>query len=206
MKKTLIIIDFQYDFCDPKGSLYVKGAEEAKKGIIKYMEKNHNAFNQIIYTRDWHTPEDWSFKKNGKDGLWPDHCVQNTHGAEIDKELYDNLNKYGIKVDIFNKGTVYTHEEYGAFENCRFKGGDKADIKNYFFNNYGNDPKTEISIINNKVVVCGLAGDYCVKESTKSLLKHFKFNLELLVSGIASIDNGETLKKFIADNKIPIAR
>ena len=37
--KSLIIIDFQYDFCDPKGSLYVKGAQEARKGIIDYMQK-----------------------------------------------------------------------------------------------------------------------------------------------------------------------
>ena len=206
MKKTLIIIDFQYDFCDPKGSLYVKGAEEAKKGIINYMEKNHKSFNQIIYTQDWHTPQDWSFKKNGKDGLWPDHCVQNSHGAEIDGELLKKLREYKIEETFFKKGTVYTHEEYGAFENCRFKGGDKNDIKNYFFNNYGNDKKTEISIFNKNVVVCGLAGDYCVKESTKSLLNHFKFNLELLVSGIASIDNGDTLKKFMEDNKIPIAK
>ena len=204
MKKTLIIIDFQYDFCDPKGSLYVKGAEEAKKGIINYMEKNHKSFNQIIYTQDWHTPQDWSFKKNGKDGPWPDHCVQKSHGAEVDKELLEKLGKYKIEEKFFKKGTVYTHEEYGAFENCKFKGGDKNDIKNYLFNNYGND--SEISINNKNVVVCGLAGDYCVKESTKSLLKHFKFNLELLVDGIASIDNGETLKKFIDEKKIPIAK
>jgi len=38
--KTLIIIDFQNDFCQPTGSLYVPGAEQAKKGIISYMEKN----------------------------------------------------------------------------------------------------------------------------------------------------------------------
>ena len=202
--KSLIIIDFQYDFCDPKGSLYVKGAEEAKKGIIEYMEKNHSSFNQIIYTKDWHTPEDWSFKKNGKDGPWPDHCVQNTHGAEIDKELYEKLKKYNIPITIFNKGTVYTHEEYGAFENLKFREGDKADIKNYTFDNYGNN--SGITIFNKNVVVCGLAGDYCVKESTKNLLKHWKFNLELLVSGIASIDNGDTLKKFIEENKIPIAK
>ena len=206
MTKTLIIIDFQYDFCDPKGSLYVKGAEEAKKGIINYMEKNHKSFNQIIYTQDWHTPQDWSFKKNGKGGLWPDHCVQNSQGAEIDKELLKKLREYKIEETFFKKGTVYTHEEYGAFENCRFNGEDKNDIKNYFFNNYENDKKKEISIFNKNVVVCGLAGDYCVKESTKSLLKHFKFNVELLVSGIASIDKGETLKKFMDDNKIPIAK
>ena len=37
--KSLIFTDFQYDFCDPNGSLYVKGVEEAKKGILEYMKK-----------------------------------------------------------------------------------------------------------------------------------------------------------------------
>ena len=67
--KSLIIIDFQYDFCNPKGSLYVKGAEEAKKGILKYMEANNKSFNQIIYTCDCHTKEDKSFKKMEAHGL-----------------------------------------------------------------------------------------------------------------------------------------
>ena len=36
----------------------------------------------------------------------------------------------------------------------------------------------------------------------KNLLKHWNFNLEVLVSGIASIDNGEKLKEFIKENKL----
>ena len=201
--KSLIIIDFQNDFCQPTGSLYVKGAEEAKKGIISYMQKNHKNFNQIIYTKDWHTQQDESFKKNG--GIWPDHCVQNTKGAEIDKELYDELNKYNIPTQIFNKGTVYTHEEYGAFENFRLKDNNKKDdIKNCVFSNFGND--SEIFLDNENVVICGLTGDFCVMESTKNLMKHWKFNLEVLVSGISSIDGGDKLKNFIKEKNLAIAQ
>lgn len=201
--KSLIIIDFQFDFCDPKGSLYVKGAEEAKKGILKYMKDNHKSFNQIIYTRDWHLDKDESFKKNG--GIWPVHCVQNSKGAEIDKELYDELDKYKIPITIVNKGTVYTHEEYGAFENIKYEDEKiKNDINNCFFSNY--ELSSGVKITNNNIVVCGIAGDYCVKESIKNLLKHWKFNLEVLVSGIASIDNGDTLKAFMKENNLSIAK
>ena len=98
--KSLIIIDFQNDFCQPNGSLYVPKAEEAKKGIISYMQENSKNFNEIIFTKDWHTPEDESFKKNG--GTWPVHCLQNSEGAEIDKELLLNLEKYNIPMKIFN--------------------------------------------------------------------------------------------------------
>ncbi len=200
--KSLIVIDFQYDFCDPKGSLYVKGAEEAKKGIINYMKNNHQSFNQIIYTRDWHLDKDESFKKNG--GIWPDHCVQNSKGAEIDKELYDNLAKYNIQIDIVNKGTVYTHEEYGAFENIKYEDEkNKTDINNCIFSNY--DLSSGAKIINNNIVVCGIAGDYCVKESIKNLLKHWKFNLEVLTTGVASIDNGDKLKEFMKENNLSVA-
>ena len=48
--KSLIIVDFQNDFCKSAGSLYVPGAEEAKKGIINYMKKNSTNINDIIYT------------------------------------------------------------------------------------------------------------------------------------------------------------
>ncbi len=134
--KSLIIIDFQYDFCNPKGSLYVKGAEEAKKGVLKYMEANNKSFNQIIYACDCHTKEDKSFKKNG--GIWPVHCVQGTNGAKIDNELEEELKKYKIDTQIFQKGTIFTHEEYGAFENIKYEDeNNKNDLKNCTFSNYG---------------------------------------------------------------------
>ena len=198
--KSLIIIDYQNDFCQPNGSLYVPKAEEAKKGIISYMQENSKNFNEIIFTKDWHTPEDESFKKNG--GTWPVHCLQNSEGAEIDKELLLNLEKYNIPVKIFNKGTVYTHEEYGAFENFKLKDENKNNIENCIFSNYGYD--CEINIKNENIVVCGLAGDFCVMESIKNLMKHWKFNLEILISGISSIDGGEKLKNFIKDNNYKI--
>ena len=194
--KSLIIVDFQNDFCLPTGSLYVPGAEEAKKGIISYMKNNSKQFNEIIYTQDWHTPQDESFSKNG--GTWPDHCLQHSTGAEIDKELNNELKKYNIPIKTFYKGTVYTHEEYGAFENLKLKEPNKNDIKNCIFGNFGYD--CEIGIDNDNIVVCGLAGDFCVMESIKNLMKHWKFNLEILISGIASIDGGEKLKNFIKEN------
>ena len=198
--KSLIVIDFQNDFCQPTGSLYVKGAEEAKKGILSFIQKNFNKFNQIIYTKDWHTPQDESFKKNR--GTWPEHCLQNSWGAEIDKELYNELNKYNIPTQIFNKGTVFSHEEYGAFENFKFKEKDKDNIKNASFYNYGFD--SEIHIDNENVVVCGLAGDFCVMESIKNLLKHWNFNIEILMNGIASIDGGKKLNDFINERNLDI--
>jgi nicotinamidase-related amidase len=42
MKKILIVVDFQNDFCNPKGSLYVDGASMAKESIMKYIRDNND--------------------------------------------------------------------------------------------------------------------------------------------------------------------
>ena len=70
-KGVLVVVDFQYDFCNKKGSLYVKGAEKAKEAILNRI--NHDEFNQVIFTMDWHNFYDESFEVNG--GQWPVHCV-----------------------------------------------------------------------------------------------------------------------------------
>lgn len=68
--KTLVVIDFQYDFADANGSLYMKGAEEAQKNVVELIKRG--SFDYVILTRDWHKTCDKSFKDNG--GIWPGHC------------------------------------------------------------------------------------------------------------------------------------
>ena len=201
--ESLIIVDFQNDFCQPNGALYVKGAEEAKIGILNYVEKNHKKINQIIFTRDWHTKKDLSFEKNG--GTWPIHCVQKTEGAEIDKELYDALRQYRIPISIVDKGTVYDHEEYGAFEHCgtfhHLHPNDKPNLKWCHFANF--ESSSGVRIFNEDIVVCGIAGDYCVKETIKNLINHWRqFRVKVLESGIASIDGGTAITEFVIEKNL----
>ena len=57
------------------------------------------------------------------------------------------------------------------------------------------------------IVICGLAGDYCVKESITNLLKYtgrIKLNIEVLLDGVKSIDDGTIFNNFIKENKISI--
>lgn len=201
-KKSLIIVDVQYDFCNPEGALYVKDSEKVIPAIIDYATKNKADINQIIFTRDWHTKKDESFKKNG--GTWPVHCVQGTTGADIDNTLYTELLKLRIPVVVVNKGTVFDHEEYGAFEHCgtfhHLYPNDKPIVGNCFFANF--DSSSGCRIPNDDIVVCGIAGDYCVKETIKNLLKHWKFNVEVLLDGIASIDGGTALMELIDEKNL----
>ena len=40
-------------------------------------------------------------------------------------------------------------------------------------------------------------------ESIKNLLKHWKFEFEVLVSGVVPIDKGNKLKEFMKEKKLP---
>lgn len=61
-------------------------------------------------------------------------------------------------------------------------------------------------IINNNIVVFEIAGDYYVMESIKNLLKHWKFEFEVLVSGVVPIDKGNKLKEFMKEKNLPSAK
>ena len=199
MKETLVIVDRQKDFNDSLGSLYVLGAEDTELNTLKYIERNSDRIKEVIFTVDWHLPSDKSFERNG--GIWPDHCLQFSEGAGISDVLYKACIEHNIPIQIFRKGEVSTREEYGAFE-IMSRYGDNLVL----FNNCIMDSCVQVTT--NNVVVCGLAGDYCVKETIKNLLEHSKttglFNVSVFKDGISSIDGGETLERFINENNLNV--
>ena len=195
---SVIVVDDQFDFGDPNGALYVPGGEKINQPILNYIKNNRNKINQVILTRDHHTKKDKSFEVNG--GQWPVHCVQGTDGEKIVKELQDGLIAMRIPFTVVDKGTAYDHEEYGAFEHCgtfhHLHPNDPPHVKNCYFANC--ESSSGCRIINNNIVVCGIAGDYCVKETMKNLIGHWKkFNISVLMDGTASIDGGTALNEFI---------
>lgn len=202
-KITLIIVDFQKDFSNVLGKLYVKGSELAKQVIIDYIKKHANKIGEIIFTIDWHTAKHCSFKING--GIWPAHCVQYSEGAGIDDDILHACIDLNIPYKIFIKGNNDATEEYGAFE----KIGVAQGIHGYYIcaNNQTNTSYTTINNLN--LVVCGIAGDYCVLNTIKNLEK-FKspanemFNITILRDGIPSIDDGTTLDNYIKEAKLEV--
>lgn len=180
MKRTLVIVDFQNDFCRPEGSLYVNGAETAKANIIAYLKSSNPENVSVILTRDWHNENDKSFKCNG--GIWPNHCVAGTWGAEVDKDIIEVLEAKGFNYVYSNKGTCPTVEEYGAFSTI-YETNEGVVVKNV------ND-SYETLIVDKTIDICGIAGDYCVYETTNNLLNSNLFNVRILLDCVASIDGG----------------
>ncbi|MDY6965621.1 MAG: isochorismatase family cysteine hydrolase [Halobacteriota archaeon] len=80
---ALIVVDMQKDFCYEDGALYV--GDQVKEIIpkIKSLIESAKAYEvPLIFTKDWHTPDDPEF------GVWSPHCIQNTEGVNIIDELY----------------------------------------------------------------------------------------------------------------------
>lgn len=187
-KETLIIVDFQNDFCNTNGSLYVKGAEEARDNLIKYLNTNKDNIDNVILTRDWHRFDDKSFSTNG--GIWPVHCVQGEWGSQVDPAIISALNDLHLNFVYSNKGTNPNVEEYGAFSFIQ------ETIDGFSLQNVNDSYVTVIPKSCANVKVCGIAGDYCVIETTKNLVNSGYFNIELITDAIASIDGGVIINHY----------
>lgn len=176
MRKTLIIIDAQIDFI--RGSLAVKGAEEAIQNLVKYIRGYGKEYHTIIVTKDWHIKNHPSFKEYG--GIWPEHCVEYSFGAELPNSLEDAIRWADCVTTTIKKGN--TEKAYSAFEEI------DNGVKNLLSNS-------------DEIHVCGIAGDYCVKESIKDLIKHGYNNISVIKECIASIDEKE-FENFLNEKNI----
>lgn len=100
MKKALLIVDVQNDFC-PGGSLAVKEGDK----VVPVINKIAKQFDFVISTQDWHPTDTVHFEK------WPVHCVADTHGSEFHPELETD------QIDLkLLKGTENKDDGYSAFE------------------------------------------------------------------------------------------
>jgi nicotinamidase/pyrazinamidase len=151
---ALIVVDVQNDFADPGGSLYVSGGEEAIPFINEQIEAAAEAGATIVYTQDWHPPDTPHFIKDG--GIWPVHCVNGTHGAEFHTDL-------DVREDaLFIKKGSGGEDGYSAFSLRDPVTGETSST--------GLSDRLEgIS----RIVVVGLALDYCVKETALDGVRDF---------------------------------
>ncbi|MDX1903689.1 MAG: nicotinamidase [Thermonemataceae bacterium] len=53
-KNALLIIDAQYDFCNPKGALYVQGADKDMERLASFIQQNIFQIDQIFLSIDNH--------------------------------------------------------------------------------------------------------------------------------------------------------
>lgn len=166
LKKALLIVDVQNDFCPKGGKLAVPEGDKVVPVFNKYIKLFSSNKLPIFASRDWHPKKSRHFKKFG--GLWPEHCVQNTKGARFHPKL--RLTK---EVIIISKGMGLEEDSYSAFQSVDDNGTGFVQLLNV------------LGI--KELYVGGLATDYCVKASVLDALKH-GFKCRLLVDAIKGVD------------------
>ena len=83
-KDALIIGDMQYDFVTKDGALYVGDhVEKTINNILTLLDGI--TFDKVILIQDWHVTDDPEFN------IWGAHCIQDSHGAEVIRDIA----KYG---------------------------------------------------------------------------------------------------------------
>ena len=143
---ALVVVDMQVDFGSPDGGLYVKGGEETIPVVNKEIATAVAAGSPVFYTRDWHPPVTRHFAKDG--AIWPVHCVAGTAGAELLPGLH-------LQGTLVHKG-ITGEDGYSGF---MMRDPDS-----------GETGPTELEELLQQqdvtsIIVVGLAGDYCVKET-----------------------------------------
>jgi nicotinamidase/pyrazinamidase len=180
----LIIVDVQNDFL-PGGALAVNNGDS----VIPVINKLQERFDLVVATQDWHPAAHKSFasahpgKENFEeimlDGLpqvlWPDHCVQETYGAEFSSLLSSK------KIEaIFRKGMEKNIDSYsGFFDNGKKKATGMGDYLK------GRGVKS--------IFVTGLAGDFCVNYTATDGLE-LGFQSTIILNATKAI-NEENFKK-----------
>ncbi len=168
---ALVIVDVQNDFADPSGNLYVQGGEDVVAVINAEIGRAKKAGAWVAYTADWHPESTPHFAKDG--GVWPVHCVGDTWGAEFHPDLV-------VDGPVVLKGTNgedgysgFTMQDPVTLERMPTELADLLHAQ-------------EVE----RIVVVGLATDYCVKATAIDGLAA-GFEVRVITSAIRSVDLAE---------------
>jgi len=170
-KTVLIVVDMQNDFVDPSGTLAVKGAEDIIPLINAHIAEANDAGGVVVYTQDWHPFSTPHFEKDG--GVWPMHCVAESWGSEFHPQLAvledaPRIHKGAEGGDGYSAFSVRDPERPDDVSSTGLDGLlDDLGIK--------------------RVVVVGVATDYCVKETTLDALR-LGYETVALAEGVRAVD------------------
>jgi len=176
---VLILVDLQNDFM-PGGVLPVPDGD----AVVPVANSLVKLFDVVVATQDWHPRKHVSFASchpgttpgsmidlaGFRQKLWPDHCVENTLGAELHADLSQNE-----ITRIFRKGSDPSVDSYSAFF-------DSAHQKSTGLADFLHDHKT------NELYFMGLATEYCVKFSVLDAVS-LGFAVHVIEDGCCGIDS-----------------
>jgi len=169
-RTALVVVDVQNDFADPAGSLWVAGAAAIMPRINAAVAEAREAGSMVVYTQDWHPETTPHFAKDG--GIWPVHCVGDTWGAELHPAL-----DVAADAPRIRKGTN-GEDGYSGFTMRDPVSGVTT-------------PTPLAGLLRDarvsRVVVCGLATDYCVNATALDAIA-LGYEAYFLDDAVAAVD------------------
>jgi len=100
VETAVLVVDMQKDFCYEDGALFVGDAVRRIIPNIKALLEDARIKGlPLVFTQDWHSPEDDEF------AVWGRHCVEYTRGAELIDEL----------AEVWERAFVVRKTRYTAF-------------------------------------------------------------------------------------------
>lgn len=198
-KRALVVVDLQEDFLPPTGSLAIANGRSIVDPIVELItEPQLKQWSLVIATQDWHPSNHTSFaSQHGvkpftelkfkhpstdqvkKQFVWPDHCVQETPGAELEQRFakaFDAIE--GVPTANVKKGYLQDREYYSCFQDTW--GLHHTEMK-----------QTLLDHAIEEVIFVGLAFDYCILNSAIDSAKLFKTYVAKGLSKSVSPDNDE---------------
>ncbi|MDE2027780.1 MAG: isochorismatase family protein [Candidatus Omnitrophica bacterium] len=162
--QALLIVDVQIDFCRG-GALVVPQGDRVVAALNQYIAYFRYKGRTIMASRDWHPINSKHFKTHG--GLWPEHCLQNTRGADFHPKL-----KLPQETVILSKGMDENKNGYSVFEAQTPAGEPFKDVLK----------RLHIDTL----FVGGLATEFCVQSTVLDALQQ-GWQVELLTDAIQGI-------------------
>src|SRR5574337_1192102 len=183
MRDVLIVVDIQNDFL-PGGALGVPDGD----AVVPLVNRLATRFEHVVLSQDWHPPQHLSFASShagrapfevielpyGPQILWPDHCVQGTHGAEFASGLAIARAEL-----IVRKGFREAIDSYSVF--CEADATTPTGLAGYL-----HERGFE------RVVLAGLATDFCVAFSAVDARRH-GFEVVVVEDACRAIDASGSL-------------
>jgi len=156
----LLIVDLQRDFL-PGGALGVAGGDAVVAPVNASIARFAEHRLPVFASRDWHPAGHCSFREEG--GPWPPHCVADSPGAEFAPGL-----RLPPEACVVSKGTTRGRDEYSAFGHTELH----ARLR-------------DRHVL--RLVVAGLATDYCVRSTVLDALA-LGYRVVVLRDAVAAVD------------------
>jgi nicotinamidase/pyrazinamidase len=162
---ALLVVDVQNDFC-AGGALAVPEGDRVVPVLNAWLDRWARQGAPVYASRDWHPAATTHFQPYG--GPWPVHCVAHTPGAAFHPAL--QLPAHAI---VISKGSESGADGYSAFDGHTAAGTTMLE-----------DLRTRGI---RRLVVGGLATDYCVRASVLDALRH-GFEVSVIEDAVRGVD------------------